>query len=433
MNKIRVSDNRRFLVREDGSPFFYLGDTAWELFHRLNLGEATQYLAKRAQQRFTVVQAVVLGELDGLHNPNANGDLPLEGDDPTKPLEPYFGHVDAIVREANRLGLTVGMLPTWGDKWNRKWGKGPEIFDAVNARVFGEILGRRYRDADLIWILGGDRPIEEPRHLEIARAMADGLRAGDGGSHLISFHPMGGGHSSEHLHQEPWLDFNMIQSGHGARNGRNWEMIARDYLLEPTKPCMDAEPCYENHPVNWKPEELGWFDEYDVRKAAYRSLFAGSHGHTYGCNDVWQMHREGDEPVGYSRNLWSEVLGLPGANQMRHVRALMESRPFLSRIPDQTLVLDDPDEAGEHIQATRCDEGSYAFVYLPKGGHVALDLQPLHRLELDAAWYSPRTGDFTPIGRYSATRAQQFEAPSPLDWVLVLDDPNAGFEPPSTE
>jgi uncharacterized protein DUF4038 len=33
--RLKVSDNKRFLVQEDGKPFFYLGDTAWELFHRL--------------------------------------------------------------------------------------------------------------------------------------------------------------------------------------------------------------------------------------------------------------------------------------------------------------------------------------------------------------------------------------------------------------
>ena len=38
--RLKVSDNRHFLVKDDGSPFFYLGDTAWELFHRLNREEA---------------------------------------------------------------------------------------------------------------------------------------------------------------------------------------------------------------------------------------------------------------------------------------------------------------------------------------------------------------------------------------------------------
>ena len=77
MDKLRVSDNHRYLVTEDGDPFFYLGDTAWELFHRLNLADAQTYLKDRAAKGFTVIQAVVLAEYEGLTVPNANGDLPL--------------------------------------------------------------------------------------------------------------------------------------------------------------------------------------------------------------------------------------------------------------------------------------------------------------------------------------------------------------------
>jgi hypothetical protein len=62
---LRVSDNRHFLVRADGKPFFYLADTAWELFHRLNREEAVQYLQNRADLGFTAIQAVALAELDG--------------------------------------------------------------------------------------------------------------------------------------------------------------------------------------------------------------------------------------------------------------------------------------------------------------------------------------------------------------------------------
>src|SRR6185437_13059513 len=117
--RLKVSDNHRFLMKEDGSPFFYQGDTAWELFHRLNREEADIYLADRAQKKFTVIQAVILAELEGLHAPNAYGQLPLIADDPTKPNEEYFRHVDYIVGKANALGLYVGMLPTWGSWWNK--------------------------------------------------------------------------------------------------------------------------------------------------------------------------------------------------------------------------------------------------------------------------------------------------------------------------
>ena len=83
--RLKVSGNNRFLVYEDGKPFFYLGDTAWELFHRLNREEADAYLTDRARKNFTVIQAVAIGELDGHMAGNAYGHLPLVDLDPARP------------------------------------------------------------------------------------------------------------------------------------------------------------------------------------------------------------------------------------------------------------------------------------------------------------------------------------------------------------
>ncbi len=359
---LRVSENGRFLVIEDGQPFFYVGDTAWELFHRLNREEAEHYLRDRAGKGFTVIQAVALAEFDGLESHNAYGEVPLIEGDPTRPNERYFEHVDWVVDTAERLGLYIGMLPTWGDKWNRKWGVGPEVFTPENAEAYGEWLGRRYRDKPIIWILGGDRNPEIEEHLAIVRAMARGLRRGDGGRHLMTFHPQGGASSSRWFHDDDWLDFNMLQSGHSRRNTPNHEMIAADYARTPVKPCLDGEPCYENHPVNWNPT-LGRFGDHDVRKAAYWAVFAGAHGHTYGCHEIWQFYAPERPPISHAMTPWREALQLPGAGQMRHLRALMESRPFLSRIPDQALIVPDapPEPALTHLLYTRDAGGSAVF------------------------------------------------------------------------
>jgi Protein of unknown function (DUF4038) len=110
-----ISSNHRYLLK-DGKPFFWLGDTGWELFHRLTREEAEQYFKRRAEQGFTVIQAVVLAEFDGLHTPNAYGDLPLQNDDPTKPNEAYFRYVDELIDKAATYNLNIGLLPTWGDK-----------------------------------------------------------------------------------------------------------------------------------------------------------------------------------------------------------------------------------------------------------------------------------------------------------------------------
>ncbi|MFO0845783.1 MAG: DUF4038 domain-containing protein, partial [Gemmataceae bacterium] len=195
--RLKVSDNKRFLVTADGKPFFYLGDTAWELFHRLNREQAERYLKDRAAKGFTVIQAVALAEFDGLKEPNPYGQTPLIDNDPTRPNERYFEHVDWVIDKAAEFGLYTGLLPTWGDKWNKKWGGGPEIFTPENAAAYGEWLGKRYRDRPVIWVLGGDRPVEKEQHKAIIRAMAKGLRQGDGGAHLMTFHPTGGAGSSQ--------------------------------------------------------------------------------------------------------------------------------------------------------------------------------------------------------------------------------------------
>jgi hypothetical protein len=429
---LKVSDNRHFLVYEDGAPFFYLGDTAWELFHRCNRAEALTYLRDRAAKRFTVIQAVVLAEFGGLVEPNPYGELPLQGNDPTRINEAYFAHVDFIVDAADALGLTIGMLPTWGDKWNRKWGQGPEIFTPENALTYGRFLGERYRDKPIIWILGGDRPVEADVHRAIIESMAVGLREGDGGRRLITFHPMGGQTSAQSFHAAPWLDFNMWQSGHG-RNTENYKCIAADYALTPIKPCMDAEPGYEDHPAGFNLDN-GYLDEYDVRKSAYWALFAGAHGHTYGCHDIWQMLQPDRAAVTMARRYWYEALHLPGAGQMRHARALLESRPFLTRIPDQELIASDPGTGTHHVQATRDADGSYALIYVPSGKAVEIDAEQLNAKTLVAWWYDPRSGTAHRIGERPGSGKHAFTPPAGgPDWVLVLDDAARRFPVPGQQ
>lgn len=427
--KLRVSDNKRFLVYEDGTPFFYLGDTAWEFFHRLTLQEAAGYLDNRKAKGFTVIQAVALAELDGLNTPNQMGHTPLKNNDPTQPNEAYFKDVDAFINLAADKGLYIGLLPTWGDKlYKDNWGAGPEVFTVENAAAYGRFLGKRYKDQwNIIWILGGDRNPRNDNDVAVWRAMAAGITegVGDADKALMSFHPQprDDGGSSTWFHNDQWLDFNMHQTGH-CINQPIYEKIEHDYALTPTKPVMDAEPMYEDHPICFDAKKFGHSNADNIRKLAYWQLFAGAHGHTYGCHSVWQMFAPGRQPVNVPLKSWKESLDLPGATQMGYVKKLMLSQSVLDRIPDQSLIVQDNPKDSAYCSATRAADGHYAFVYTPTGKIVQVKTTNLRGTGLLVRWFNPRNGEFSTPKKIKREPVLSFKPPTSgnpqSDWVLVL-------------
>jgi hypothetical protein len=442
---LKISANKRFLVTEDGKPFFWLGDTGWELFHRLDRTEADRYLAKRAAQGFTVIQAVAIAEFDGHSIPNAYGHLPLLDVDPTRPAvkdganNDYWDHVDYIVDKANALGLYIGFLPTWGRYWHDKIKDGKPLFTKENAATYGEWLGKRYRDKGLIWILGGDRSIENAEQKEIIRALARGLRKGDGGAHLMTLHPSGGAGSSKWFHDDPWLDFNMRQNGHVAEYTDRYAQTRADYDRKPIKPVIDGEPLYEGHPIAFHAQALGHSTAADVRRPLYWDLFSGACGHTYGHHSFWQMWTPDRRPINAPLMPWTEAVEEPGARQLVHARRLLESRPFLTRIPDDSVLVADrvatavPGAGRARFVATRDASGSYAMVYVPVGRRFKVRMDKLTGTTVKAWWFDPRTGSATAIGVFPNTGEREFVSAQPgelLDWVLVLDDATKNFPSP---
>lgn len=432
--RLKVSDNKHFLVHEDGSPFFWLGDTGWELLHRLDRENAEKYLKKRAEQGFTVIQAVALAEENGLKDPNPYGEIPFVDLDPTKPNEKYFQHLDYVIDLAAKYGIFIALLPTWGDKVDKQWGQGPVIFNADNARVYGEWIGKRYKDKkNVIWVNGGDRE-PMPGHILLWRRLAEGVIAGVGNKEnaLITFHPPGGRASSEWMHNEEWLDFNMLQTGH-CRDVDVYARIAKDYNLVPTKPTMDGEPIYEDHPVCFNAKENGYSTDTDLRKSAYWGVFAGGHGHTYGCHDVWQMFSPDKNPVNNPRRPWYDALDMIGANQMKHLKNLMLSRPYLTRIPDQSIIVGENKSGAEYVVATRDQSGSYAMVYIPVGMVVKIDLSKLSGNTIKVSWYNTKDGSVVKRSDITKKSIQEFTTPTlgkGNDWVLVLDDGSKKFNEP---
>jgi hypothetical protein len=462
--QIRVSIDQHYLITTEGKPFFWLGDTDWELFHRMTREEAEEFLEIRKQQGFNVIQAVALAEFNGIRQPNRYGDLPLIDEDPTRlAITPganpaneneydYWDHVDFIIHRIADKGMYIGLLPTWGDKVAHLWGEGPIIFNEANAEVYAATLAKRYANNwNIIWILGGDRPAtytgkfnNEEKEFDdraVWRAMAKGIESVLGNDAFITYHPSGGSFStSSFIHDEPWLDMNVFQSGHGSREADAWNWVTRDLAMKPQKPTLDMEPCYEDHPVNpwdgkWTRTERGYFTAYDVRARIYRSVFAGACGVTYGHHQVWQfLNTELNPPIYIGDTLigWQKAVKAEGANQMQHLKKLMLSRPYFSRIADQSLITS---EAGSNytdaIIATRDEKGTYAFIYLPQNKPVSIDLSKLSGNNKIITWFDPRTGKSIPEKPVKSNGVAIFTPPKKgIDWVLVIDDATLNYKTP---
>ena len=349
------------------------------------------------------------------------------------------------------MGLIVGMLPTWGDKiYSENPGAGPIVFTQENAFIFGEFLGERYKNKPIVWILGGDRNIANNEVLEIWRAMAAGIKKGDGGKHLITYHPRGGTSSSRTLHNEPWLDFNIYQSGHDSRFNDVYRLAENDRNLDPRKPFLDGEPAYEDIPVKfWEYMDFskysaervpsgvlndeglivkeshfkdGFFTGYDVCVHAYWNFLSGACGYTYGNNAIWQMFKKGGEiaiPCLYD---WRHSMDRPGAFDLIHVRKIMENR-FHKIIPDQAFVLGPNFEGENYIAAAGSTDNSFALIYLAKGQPVNVAMKKLVNVA-KASWYNPRNGYLKEIGYFRNEGTREFKPPSSghrNDWLLVLE------------
>ncbi len=412
---IRVGPNGRYFVDAHGEPFFWLGDTAWPLFAQYSREEAEQYLVNRAQKGFNVIQGVLAwgggtGFEDNMPGPNYAGHRPWL-DDPAHPNEAYFQHVDYLCKFAGEHGLILGMLPTWGYYVNNVHVLNPE-----NARIYGRWLGERYRNQpNIVWINGGDRIPTGSE--ETYRALAHGLREGDGGAHIITYHPCGWRSSAQFFHNEDWLDANMIETW--TEWAKVYPAVLADVLLLPPKPVILGEGAYENGPEY----PQGPITPLIVRRQAWWAFMAGGF-FTYGQDRMWRMGPG-----------WTDTFDTPGANQMTIFKQVATSRPWWKMVPDQGLFASGVSCERTLNTALRATDSTCAMIYLSSQCHVLIHLDKILTRRVQVTWVDPRTGEQRDAGTYATgnltgsifpqPKSQWFSVPGHWeDAVLILDGVN---------
>ncbi len=432
VNKLKISGNGRYLMTQDGKPFFWLGDTGWKLFLRLDREEANQYLEDRHQKGVNVIQVMV--SFYNVAATNAYGDSIFVNGDVSQPRVTegnifgvsdqydYWDHIDYIIDLAAKKDIYMAIVPVWGT--TVRAGK----VTADQAAQYATFLANRYKNKEnIIWMNGGD--LKGSDSTAIWTAIGETLRSNDH-NHLITYHPIGQTQSSTWFHNAEWLDFNMFQSGHlrydqnaGGYGEDNWRYVNDVYNKEPIKPVLDGESAYEDIPQGLNDTTQPRWEAKDVRRNAYWSVFAGGCGFTYGNNAVWQMYKSTDNEVEYApTQYWNEAINAPGATQMIHVKKLMLSRPYFERVPDTSLVANQGVKY-DYIAATRGND--YAFLYTFNGRDIEVNMGIISGKEVKASWYNPQDGKSTDIGVFSNSGTVSFDPPGKMevgnDWVLILD------------
>jgi len=408
---IKVSSDGRHLVHTDGTPFFYLGCTVWDILYAWTREQVDVYLENRRQRGFTALQGGTVGYISDWNRQNRYGNTPFVGGDISKPNEPFWVHVDYIVAKAYEKGIMFAYWPGWGG------GMGSD--DNAKLTAYGKFLGQRYGNKpNFIFVMGGDcgQSWQSPVVAKAIKSVAPNI--------LCTYHPVGPSRS-EYFHSESWYDFAGFQTGHFAQNDeRSYTFVTADYLLTPAKPTVDLEARYENFCVGFDCGPSGRFDAYDVRQAAWWSVFAGAAGHGYGSSGLWDTNND--------QNYTNEGMNRPGAWDVGHVRALVESRPMLSRVPDQSLIISGSGSGADHMQA--CRSTGCALIYFSTGQTASIATNKIGASRVKAWWYDCREGTAQLIDETDAASSRTFDPPGTQgrgnDWVLVLDDATKSFPPP---
>jgi hypothetical protein len=454
--KLKVAENGHYLVYDDGTPFFWLGDTGWEMLARLNRKEIEQYLEDRSKKGFNVIQTVLVSEFIHMNKAvNYYSDSVFIRENPEKPAitaganpeneheYDYWDHVDFAVKAAEQRGLYLALVATWGE-WVVPRSDKALFNTREQAYNYGWFIGNRFgKYLNIIWILGGDRhPDERKKGVELWRSMAEGIADGtnnirkmdghaDYTTTLMTHHSYNS--SSAWFHNDEWIDLHMWGSYHAEiNNTRSYRLTIADWNLPDPKPTINGEPCYEGHGINYAIDDNGYFTSTDVRLAAYWSVFSGAAGFTYGAQPIWQFTdsvRKKHSPQ--TQMSWQEGLNLPGSFQMIHLRRLMESGSLLKMIPDQSLILQGQGDCGSYACAIRDDK--HVFVYIPTGNKLTVKMGVIRGGKVRASWFDPRKGEKILIGELDNTGEHTFSVPGMsrdlgwlksgrgCDWVLILE------------
>lgn len=434
---VRVAHDGTHLVHRDGTPFFWLADTAWNGLLKADPVDWEWYLAQRREQGFTAVQCVMT------HwracPADSEGEPAFWGAENIRINPAFFRRMDRKVAAIARHGLVPALVVLWALK-----PVDPGVFlSEKDAILLARYIVARYGAYRPVWFLGGDGLYHQDpkRWRRIGAAVFGDAREGyhDQSERAVTtLHPGGGLWVAEEFRDEPWYDFVGYQSGHGGESFR-WIYDgppSREWDKAWTKPVINLEPCYEEH-LQYGSEKA--FHARDVRAASYYSLFASpTAGVSYGHNAIWPWNEQLESPLDHwgagIAGPWREAVHSPGAASMSSLKHILEKLAWWRLRPaPQLVVKQDGHEKGEagvedtngeqtepalsHVAAAMAFDGSFALLYFPRRRPVVIDRAPF--VGGKATWIEPATAQVVAVESLGSVGGE-FVPPREGDWLLLL-------------
>ena len=469
---LKVSADKHNIEHTDGSDFFWMADTAWDIFIRLSDEKIDTYLKNRKALGFNVIlMRPVEDQKWQVHNIGESAfDIdPSTGNKSFKfPNEKCWKHVDAVIKKAEKLGMYIGLLPSWNMTFTRKTknGNAPQgIVNVEDAKWYGKWIANRYKDnKNIIWVMGGDsgpgNPAGDDRTLidndenqrsiiwkkkeKIWNALATEIHKVVKEKQLITFHTAGGDTALSLFKDQKWLDFSMGQTGHCVEGDIDFAqtLVTSEYKKSNPLPMIDGEPKYEgiekcfymSERVPKEPKYDGSrFTGEELIETAYRQVFSGAFGYTYGNHAIWLFwEKPGDfNSSSVPAKSWTEALDDPGAKYMNHLVNLIKSRPG-SRKPDQKVVGEEPGKEGVYDNPLATKGDGYVFIYQPKYTEAKVNLEKISFSVANLTmWsYDPLTGNAKNIPTDKSTNTIELPVSEIKDMVYVLDDKGKNYGKP---
>lgn len=400
---IRLARDGRHFEHEDGTPFFWLADSAWNGARLSKPTEWTTYAETRAYQKFSASQWSVAPGKD------FKGEVAFHGMKEIVPNPEFFQRLDAKVETLNRAGLLSIIAPLW--KVDRQ---SVESLSEGQLILLMRYVVARWGSDQVAWLLAcdGSNPADMALWKRVGRsAFAEPRR-----DPVILFADESVSGWNQ-FRDEPWFD--AYGYGSGGQDFWRQHLPTAEAKEKATldRPTINVEPPSENSAVEESEKRIS---ADAVRRTLWDSVLESPAGVSYATEAVanWSpIHNPNYRP---DLALWQKSLFLSGAKQATLLSTFFNSFPFWELHPAPHLFATQPEsERGPYVAAAQTDDRQMSVFYVPDERMLELSRTALPASPI-LTWINPRTGETRPGVAAVGPRSVKIPTPAAGDWVLVV-------------